>query len=405
MIRKIKRAWDIPVVLGGAHPSFVPEEGLENGADFVIRGEGERSFPELIRHLNGEAIGLDDIRGLSFRSKGGGFTHNTDRELVNDLSTLPWPDFSLFNNARRLNLLPVLTSRGCPFHCSFCSVTEIFGRGYRFRNTEDVIAELKSLYAANPGAAVAFYDDNFVASRSRTKELLERMIEEGLTRHWSAQVRVDIARDPELLDLMKKSNCSLLFLGLESSNPKTLEEYHKSQTLQDVTTAIEELNKRKILAHGMFVLGSDADTYRSVRETARFAKRLGLNSAQFMILTPLPGTKFFEDMKNQGRIPDYAWQHYNGFHTVFQPMNMSREGLQYEAMVNAYKAFYSSRRAIKMALRLRWKDMAIQLGGRAMMGKWRQKNRGLIRQIKRAYHSEAPRPAKRIRSLDAVERA
>jgi radical SAM superfamily enzyme YgiQ (UPF0313 family) len=402
LISKVKEFRDIPVVLGGAHPSFLPEEGLEKGADFVVRGEGEASFPELIRHLNGDTNSPDEIRGLSFR-RNGGFQHNPDRPLASDLSSLPWPDFSMLRNARSLKLLPVLTSRGCPFHCSFCSVTEMFGGGYRFRNTEDVIAELKCLYKANPGAAVSFFDDNFIASRSRTKELLERMIEEGLTRKWSAQVRVDVARDPELMDLMKKSGCSLLFLGVESVNPKTLEEYHKSQTINDVTKAVEELNNRKIFAHGMFVLGSEADTYASVKETARFAKKIGLNSAQFMILTPFPGTKFFRDMKSQDRIIDFHWENYNGFHAVFNPRNMSRAGLQYEAMVRAYKSFYSSRQTLKMGLRMRWKDMVIRFGGQVMMGKWRRDNRDLLKRIRRAYRQEKPQLARQKAALDLIE--
>ncbi len=387
ILRKVKEYGDIPVVLGGAHPTFLPEEALEAGADFVVRGEGEETFPELIRYLNGEGGSPSDIAGLSF-SANGEIRHNPDRPRPRHLSELPWPDLTLIKDFGRCKIIPVVTSRGCPHACNFCSVTEMFGRRYRFRDTEDIIAELQYLTSVNPKAHIFFYDDNFTANRARTVELLTRMLEEGIDRRWSAQARVDIARDPELLDLMKRSGCHLLYLGLESINPETLEQYHKAQTVEDVSLIVEELHKRKIFVHGMFVVGSDADTPATVRETVRFAKKTRVDSVQFMILTPLPGTDLYRELAAQERIFDYNWERYTGFHPVFLPRNMSPARLQFETVLRAYRKFYSVWQCWKMGLSFRWKDMAIRIIGHRMLVRWRQYNRHVVKRLKEIYRQE-----------------
>ncbi len=388
ILRKVKEYGDIPVVFGGAHPTFLPEEALEAGADFVVRGEGEKTFPELIRYLNGDRVSSPtEIRGLSFHT-GDEIHHNPDRDRPMHLSELPWPDLSLIKDFGRCKIVPVVTSRGCPHACNFCSVTEMFGRRYRFRETEDIIAELKALDEANPKASIFFYDDNFTANRSRTIQLLERMLEEGLARRWSAQARVDIARDPELMDLMKRSGCRMLYLGLESINPETLEQFHKAQTVEDVTLAVQELHKRKIFVHGMFVVGSDADTPATVSETVRFAKKARVDSVQFMILTPLPGTELFRDLEEQERIFDHNWERYTGFHPVFHPRNMSPARLQFETMLRAYRKFYSVWQCWKMGLSFRWKDMAVRIIGHRMVVRWRQYNPSVVKSLKAIYRQE-----------------
>lgn len=386
ILRKVKEYGDIPVVFGGAHPTFLPDEALEAGADFVVRGEGEDTFPELVRCLNSGGD-LSRILGLSFKDADG-FRHNPDRPRPRHLSDLPWPDLSLIRDFGRCKIIPVMTSRGCPYDCNFCAVTEMFGRRYRFRETEDIIAELKALGEANPKAAFFFYDDNFTANRERTVQLLERMLEEGIDRHWSAQARVDVARDPELMDLMKRSGCGMLYLGLESINPETLKEFHKAQTVEDVTLAVQELHKRKIFVHGMFVIGSDADTPATISDTVRYAKKAKVDSVQFMILTPVPGTGLYRELEEQDRIFDHDWERYTGFHPVFYPRNMSPARLQFETMLRAYRKFYSVWQCWKMGLSFRWKDMAVRIIGHRMVVKWRQYNRSVVKSLKRIYRQE-----------------
>ena len=195
------RARGIPVVIGGPHVTFMADEALEH-ADFVARGEGgEALMVELIAALSGQR----DLRASpGSRSGATGRRYTTpDRERCQDLDTLPFPDLTLIHGYEKMSTTPIMTSWGCPFACNFCSVTAMFGRKYRFRSPESVIAEIKQSKARR----IFFYDDNMAADKNRLKVLLQMMIDEGLTMPWSAQVRTDVARDRGLLELMRRSGC------------------------------------------------------------------------------------------------------------------------------------------------------------------------------------------------------
>src|SRR4030043_139495 len=248
---------EIRVIIGGTHPTFLPDEALEY-ADFVIRGEGEHSLVELLEYLEKGTPALSGIRGLAYRDRDGRNVHNPPREFIQDLDSLPEPDFSLVHNWSPSNPYPVATSRGCPYDCTFCSVVRMFGRSYRFKSVEATLKELK--YVASVSKATKFIvDDNFAANNRRTKEILRGMIAEGIKTRWSAQVRPDVARDPELLRLMADSGCHTLFIGFESITPRTLEEDNKKQSREDIISCIRTVREHGIHIHGMFARGPDAD--------------------------------------------------------------------------------------------------------------------------------------------------
>jgi len=215
---------------------------------------------------------------------------------------------------------------------------------YRSIDPDDprsVIAEMKRL-RRHDISSVFFYDDNFNAYNQRTKTLLENLIRADVVpRAWTAQVRAtEIVRDRELLGLMRRTNCVMLYLGLESVNPATLKEYNKKQSVEQIVEAIRILKEYDIRAHGMFVFGADGDTIESLRATADFIIKNDISTVQCMILTPLPGTRYFQQMHEQGRIFDYDWSGYDAHHTVFWPKNMSPYELQTEtfaAMRRIYK--------------------------------------------------------------------
>ncbi|MFO7783402.1 MAG: radical SAM protein [Desulfatiglandales bacterium] len=178
---------------------------------------------------------------------------------MEDLDSLPHPDFSLVRNWSPSNTCPVSTSRGCPYDCRFCSVIGMFGRRYRFKSVETALEELK--HAVSVSKATKFIvDDNFAADKMRAKEILRGMIAEKIRTRWSAQVRTDVARDPELLRLMADSGCHTLFIGFESINPRTLEEYNEKQDLEDIISCIRKVRYHGIHIHGMFVLGGGVET-------------------------------------------------------------------------------------------------------------------------------------------------
>ncbi|MBK5092492.1 MAG: B12-binding domain-containing radical SAM protein [Actinobacteria bacterium] len=390
LLGRVKSTGDIPVVMGGPHVSFLPEEALERGADFVVRGEGEETILELVKYLSSGEGDISSIPGLSY-TEAGAFHHNDDRPHITDLSSLPWPDLSLIEGREKSKIVPVITSRGCPFDCTFCAVTSMFGRRYRFRDTDDIIAELEHLYSRNPQGIFFFYDDNFTASPSHTKELLTKMKEKGITPRWTAQARVDVVKDEELMRLMRETNCLFLYLGLESINPATLEAYRKSQTVEDIIEAVKVIHEHRIKVHGMFVLGSDEDDRATIRETVRFAKKTGIDTVQFLVLTPLPGTEFYREMCRQDRIFITDWSKFSGHHVVFYPKKMSAFQLQKEASLRAMRKFYSLGQAWKLGMLFRWKDMAVRVYAHHVVVRWKSMNRDFLAELKKRYKAEKAR--------------
>ncbi len=334
-ISGLLRSNDIPVIIGGIHASFVPEEAIQF-ADYIIRGEAEESILPLVRALEAGRE-PENIPGVSFW-KNGEPVHVPPSRAAISMDTLPVPDLSMMDNASKMLSIPVMTSRGCPYDCSFCCVTRMFGRRYRYRCTEKVLEEL----ARFPGKHVFFCDDNFVANAKRSKELMREMIErpEIKIKGWGAQVRADAAYDDELLELMSRSGCSIVYIGFESINPETLKGYNKEQSVDDIKEAISRFHDYGIRIHGMFVFGGDGDTAKTIRETADFAIEARIDSVQFMMLTPMPGTPFFEQLEKEGRIFNYDWSLYDGHYAVFKPAWMTPEELQRET-IEAHKKFYS----------------------------------------------------------------
>ena len=379
------RAAGLRVIIGGPHPTFVPDDALPH-ADYVARGEGgDALMLELIEALAGGRE-LESVRGLSFR-RDGLPVHNELRERCADLDDLPLPDLSLIVGSGRIRETPIMTSLGCPFDCTFCTVTMMFGRKYRFRSPESVIAELE---ATRP-RKVFFYDDNFAADKKRLKTLLRMMIARGITPRWTAQVRTDVARDEELLSLMKRSGCWRLALGLESVNQTTLDGYAKSQTVENITEALAALHRHGIRCHGMFVVGADTDTVATARETVAFAEKHGVDSLMLNVLTPGLGTKQYEMMDAGDRIFEHRWQFYDGQHVIFEPQHMTPVELQTE-IVNGYRRFYSLRRSLRFVVRLQFLKLLEHLWGWVYIHRWQKEpaNRAFIQGLAgRSEHAPA----------------
>jgi radical SAM superfamily enzyme YgiQ (UPF0313 family) len=376
MLAKKFRSMGIPIIMGGPHSTFLPEESLQY-ADYVVRGEGEETIVELLERLE-SGMPLDDVKGLSYRI-GDSFFHNPDRGLINDLEAAPIPDFNLVHNWGKRTTVPIATSRGCPFGCKFCSVIQMFGRKYRFKSVDRVIQEIKQAVARN--THIFFVDDNFAANKERTKALLRKIIAEGMKIEWSAQVRTDVAGDPELIDLMARSGCFMVYVGFESINPRTLSLYDKKQNLDDIVKCIRILKNASIRIHGMFVFGGDTDDIRTIRDTEKFAKRLDINSVQFMMLTPLPGTPVFEELTRSGRVIHTDWANYDAHHAVFEPKLMTAFELHTET-IRAMANFYSYGAILKNLLRGDLFSFIVGIYGKRSLGKIKLPSREYLRDLK-----------------------
>lgn len=375
------RSKGIPVAIGGSHVTFMADEALEH-ADYVARGEGgEQLMLELVEALSGLGE-LDSIAGLSYR-RGDEAVHNPPRARCVDLDTLPFPDLTLIKGHKRISTVPIMTSWGCPFACNFCSVTAMFGRKYRFRSAESVIAEIKQKRPKK----IFFCDDNFAADVKRLKKLLRMMIDDDLVVPWSAQVRTDVVRDPELLDLMHRAGCGQVYLGLESISQDTLDGFEKSQSIGDIESAIRVLHDHGIKSHGMFVLGADTDDVQTVRDTVTFALKNHIDTVMLSILTPLPGTPQFETLDATGRIFDKRWELYDSHHAVFEPKLMTAYELQME-MLRGYMRFYSLRTWLRYAFTFQFtRQLLYHWWGMVIIRTWRKdvRNRAFIAALKRMW--------------------
>lgn len=382
-----------PVVYGGPHATFLPEEALQHG-DYVITGEGEAGLPLLAEALNGRGT-RGAVPGLVWREDG--ITRsNPPAPPIEDLDSLPFPDFTLLDMGPRTKMgiqgagkstIPMQTSRGCPFDCTFCSVTGMFGRGYRHRSTASIVAELVRY---NPKQHIIFfYDDNFAANPRKTKELLREMVRRRLGFEWSTQVRSDVARDPEMLDLMVRAGCTSLYIGFESVDPQSLREMKKNQSVEDIRFAIREIRRRGVHVHGMFVFGFDSDTPESARATVDFALAEKVDTVQFMILTPLPGSGFYARMLAEGRLIDTQWDTFDAHHVKFLPRRFTPWELQ-RAQIDGHSRFYSLAHVAARLLRGRVGGFLVGLYAHALNRRWQRQERDYLAWLRRLRLTPAP---------------
>jgi len=382
------REQGLPVVLGGAHPSFLPGEGLQH-ADYVISGEGDEALPELLQTIS-ERGDLGQVRNLSYL-EGDIVRQNPWRPFFDDLDNLPIPNYGLIHGwkGNGAHCVSIATSRGCPFNCSFCSVILLFGRKYRSNSVDRVMEEIR--VNGHTAKHIFFCDDNFTANRNRIKELCERILRENLKIEWSAQVRVEAARDPELLQLMARSGCYVVFVGLESINPATLEAYNKHQDVDSIKECVINFHKFGIKVHGMFVFGSEMDHYQIIRDTVKFSRRIDLDSLQYLILTPVPGTPVYEELEKQNRIICRDWSQYDGHHIVFQPRQFTPYELQTET-IRAMKKFYSWRSVLRRLIARDWFYVKLKAYARLLIWRSHWDKSSYIQDLRQQFTS-------RVRSL------
>jgi len=339
----------LKVILGGPHPTALPEESLKWG-DIVVRHEGDYTLPEVAARLaeNLQRPALDDVLGVAYKTPDGEIKITKERTFLTSeqLSTLPFPEYTQ-GEIKNITHNVVNTSRGCPFECEYCSVIDNFGRQFRFTD-DDYTIELIKHTVGIKRRPIFFGDDIFNANRGRVKRILTRILESDFKMpRWFAQVRVESACDPDMLNLMARAGCSYVFIGLESINNETLELYHKHATLEKNEIAIDAFHQHGIRVHGMFVLGSDADTKETIDDTFRFAKKMNLDSAQFFALTAVPGPPMTARYEKEGKVIAHGkWHLFDAQHAVVRPKKMTAYELQV-GTIQASMDFYSYREAFR----------------------------------------------------------
>ncbi|HYY15269.1 MAG TPA: radical SAM protein [Gammaproteobacteria bacterium] len=311
------RARGAKVVLGGMHPTALPEEGLQH-ADAVVIGEAEELWDPLLQ---------DAARGAVKP------IYRADR--FPPMENIPIPRRELFQPGAYMTTNCVQATRGCPYGCDFCTVTEFFGGKFRLRPIDKIVREVESL----PGKFVVFVDDNITGHRKYAKELFKAL--SPLNKKWGSQTTLNMADDAELLDLAAASGCSSMFVGLETINEGNLKSVNKYfNKVNKYREQFQKFHDHGIMMNTGIIFGFDGDHEGVFEKTVDFLERNQIELAQFSVLTPLPGTRQLEGMMADGRLTTLDWRRYDGVHCVFRPKQMTPEVLE-EGCYWAWQTYYS----------------------------------------------------------------
>ena len=316
------------VVMGGFHPTALPEEVLKHSSvDVVVIGEGEETFRELV--LNGPSR---DVKGIAYR-EGGGIVYTGARETIANIDSIRFPLRSLRperygEKGDAYSIDTIYTSRGCPWSCSFCANDQMH-KGWRGRSAENVVEEIALLHDPNNKKLLKIWDANFLTNIGRAEKICDMMIERGLTnfRIMTESRAKDLVRAERILDKLRRIGLSKVGLGIESPNEATLALMNKKNTLGDVAKAIELCNKNGIGAEGYFIIGHYTENIQDTIAYPEFARSLGLRQTIFMVMTPYPGTGIYNEYKNEGKIRSYDWDLYNNYCPVIETRSMDGKTL------------------------------------------------------------------------------
>ena len=339
--RQARRLWPAcRLVMGGVHPTVLPDETLaEPAVDVVVRGEGEITITDLAAHTP-----FAEIRGISYR-QAGKIIHNPDQILIEDLDSLPMPAYHLLpmdkyypsaGAAKRLPAVSMLATRGCPGRCTFCY--RIFGNKLRVRSGRKVAEEVKHLQDTYGIKEICFYDDTFTVFKKEVHAFCQRLEELHVNLTWSCFSRVDTI-DQLLLDDMKAHGCHQIMYGIESASPEILANVGKRADLDKARRAVAITKKAGIDVRAAYMLGNPGETLETMQQTLDFAIELDTDVAIFNIATPFPGTDMFQWAKSRGLLTTENWDEYDFANPVMKLPTVSLKQI-HEFYQRAYRKFF-----------------------------------------------------------------
>jgi radical SAM superfamily enzyme YgiQ (UPF0313 family) len=307
----------VPVVMGGVHPSFMPQEALRH-CDAVVIGEAELVLPQLLADLE-----RGEMRG----------TYKSER--LHPMDGLPMPRYDLIKKNRYVNRTFVQTSRGCHQGCTFCAEPLMNGLEFRYRPVADVIREVETCGART----ISINDADFFGTPERPKEVMRALKGRGI--HWQAGVTSKLAQDDRMLELAAESGCTLLSIGFESITRSTLTSVHKHVNRPDTfASLVEKVHSYGIMVFGLFMFGFDGDDSSVFDETVRFTIDANYDACAYSVLTPYPGTLTWYEMKKADRIVSFDWAKYDQASVVYRPTQLSGDELR-RGHYFAYEKFYA----------------------------------------------------------------
>jgi len=297
LIRSIKP--NTPICLGGAYVTTIMEDVFDDTpADFAVYGEGEITFSHLLSYLKGK-LPIEQINGIMYK-KGEKIITNPPQEQIRDLDSIPYPAYELF----KMNRYPVhriVTSRGCPYKCVFCNSSSIWLGKWRKREPEKVVEEIEYLINNYKKKTFIFNDNSFNVDLKRVESFCNKILQRKLKFLWSTPVRVEIITS-EIAQLMQKSGCYNVGIGIESANNSILERMQKKNTIEAVQKGIRIFKDAGIEVLGQFVIGSPGDTLETVKESIEFAKKSELDFVMFYSILPFKTTAQWDYVLKNGQL-------------------------------------------------------------------------------------------------------
>ena len=352
--RKVKRWKDVPVVEGGPHVTFTAEETLQHvkEIDVIALHEGEDTIVDVTKALK-FGHSLQNVKGIAYRDNGS-IRKTPPRDFIEDLDRLPLPARELFDVDKYDLYLPIydrpkamhlLTSRGCPFACRFCSAKEMAGRKVRFSSPARIIKEMESIKSSHPQYKwLFFYDDHLTLIKSRVIKLCEEIIRSKLEFNWGCYGRVD-SIDEEIVDAMKESGCRMISFGVESGSDTVLGLMQKMVNAKIIERAVDIVKKRGLIARCSFRFGYPGERFKDSLSTINLCRKLGLGTDEIIWnFNPViyPSTQLFEDLKSKGYLPEeFNWcERFNLPDYKDVPIYVNRASKVKEIIGRGYKKFF-----------------------------------------------------------------
>jgi radical SAM superfamily enzyme YgiQ (UPF0313 family) len=333
------------VVLGGPHATFMDEEILsqESSVDIIVRGEGELTFLELIQNISNKKA-LQKVNGITLK-KDDKILKTPNKSYIQNLDDLPRPayehfplkEYQLFGRT----ILPIITSRGCPFQCSFCVTSRMFGKGYRMRSPKNIVNEMEWLRDKHGAEAFTFYDDTLTLDKSRLFKICKDIKNRNIGLPWDCQTRVDqVSR--ESLHLMKEAKCEQVFFGFESGCQEILNSVNKKTSVKQNENALRLAKQADLFVAVSIIIGYPGETKQMLSQSLEFIKKVKPDDVYLCVATPYPGTALRSLILNKGWTMSNNWELYDTINPVFENPNLSSGEIK-KIRSSFYDSFYSPR--------------------------------------------------------------
>jgi radical SAM superfamily enzyme YgiQ (UPF0313 family) len=366
--KKLKQnSSNLKIVFGGIHPTLMPDEILKDDSiDYIIRGEGEETFVDLLQALSG-TIQISSVLGLSYTINKK-IVHNQDRKLIDNLDSIPFPAWEklpleLYSAPPHWDLkspcFPILSTRGCPYRCTYCSL-KVMGKIYRMRSVKNIVDEIEWLVNNFGAKEIMFMDATFPLKKEHGIAVCQEIIKRGLNKKmvWMCETRVNHV-DLEILKMMKKAGCKRVAYGIESGVQELLNNIKKGFILEQVENAVRLTKKAGIEIIAYFMLGLPGETKEKSLQTISFAKKLGVDFVKFNLTVPYPGTELYNQAVAEGTLKSTDWDLFTSFSSmtkfepVYYPKGMSKNDIEGVQKIALRSYYLSPKIMIKHILKIR----------------------------------------------------